>query len=51
MFERAEEEEKLFDIDKFEQYLFRETHTYTPSLFKKEFVLPKEREEGIAVEN
>lgn len=46
-FERAEEEEKLFDIDKFEQYLFRETHTYTPSLFKKEFVLPKEREEGI----
>ncbi len=51
VFERAEEEEKLFDIDKFEQYLFRETHTYTPSLFKKEFVLPKEREEGIAVEN
>ena len=29
-FERAEEEEKLFDIDKFEQYLFKATHTYTP---------------------
>ena len=50
-FERAEEEEKLFDIDKFEQYLFKATHTYTPSLFEKNFILPKEREEGIAVEN
>lgn len=27
------------------------THTYTPSLFVKNFILPKEREEGIAVEN
>lgn len=26
-------------------------HTYTPSLFVKNFILPKEREEGIAVEN
>ena len=25
--------------------------TYTPSLFVKNFILPKEREEGIAVEN
>ena len=50
-FERAEEEEKLFDIDKFEQYLFKATHTYTPSLFEKNFILPKEHEEGIAVEN
>lgn len=49
-FERAEEEEKLFDIDKFEQYLFKATHTYTPSLFKKEFILPKEREEGINIQ-
>lgn len=49
-FERAEEEEKLFDIDKFEQYLFKATHTYTPSLFKKNFILPKEREEGINIQ-
>lgn len=49
-FERAEEEEKLFDIDKFEQYLFKATHAYTPSLFKKEFILPKEREEGINIQ-
>ena len=49
-FERAEEEEKLFDIDKFEQYLFKATHTYTSSLFKKEFILPKEREEGINIQ-
>ena len=27
------------------------TDTYTPSLFVKNFILPKEREEGIAVEN
>ena len=26
-------------------------YTYTPSLFVKNFILPKEREEGIAVEN
>ena len=25
--------------------------TYIPSLFEKNFILPKEREEGIAVEN
>ena len=36
---------------KFEQYLFKATHTYTSSLFEKNFILPKEREEGIAVEN
>ena len=27
------------------------SYTYTPSLFVKNFILPKEREEGIAVEN
>ena len=35
----------------FEQYLFKATHTYTPSLFEKEFILPKEHEEGINIEN
>ena len=42
----AQQEEKLFDIDKFEKYLFNETHTYTQSLFEEYFVLPKEKEEG-----
>ena len=31
--------------------LERQGYTYTPSLFVKNFILPKEREEGIAVEN
>ena len=43
--ELAEEEEKLFDIDKLEGYLFSRTHTYTQSLFEKYFVRPKEEEE------
>ena len=42
----AEQEEKLFDVDKFEKYLFNETHTYTPSLFEENFVHPMEKEEG-----
>ncbi|MCI8993896.1 MAG: hypothetical protein HFG80_14530 [Eubacterium sp.] len=45
VWERAEQEERLFDIDKFENYLFHETHTYTKSLFEKNFVQPKEKEE------
>lgn len=45
--ELAEEEEKLFGVDKLEGYLFRETHTYTQSLFEKNFIQPKEDEEGI----
>lgn len=44
----AQQEERLFDIDKFEKYLFNETHTYTQSLFEKEFVQLKEIEEGIS---
>lgn len=43
----AKQEEKLFEIDKFEKYLFNETHTYTQNLFEEKFVLPKEREERI----
>lgn len=43
--ELAQQEKKLFGIDKFEKYLFRETHTYTKSLFEEKFVLPMEREE------
>lgn len=43
----AKQEERLFDIDKFEKYLFNETHTYTQSLFKDNFVQRKEEEEGL----
>lgn len=43
----AEVEEKLFEVDKMEQYLFSETHTYTKSLFEENFVLPMEKEEGL----
>lgn len=43
----AKQEEKLFDIDQFEKYLFKETHTYTEKLFEENFVRPKEREEGL----
>ena len=43
--ERAEQEEKLFKIEKLEQYLFNETHTYTQKLFAKNFVKPIEEYE------
>lgn len=36
--ELAEQEERLFDVDKFEGYLFNETHTYSKELFEKNFV-------------
>ena len=36
---------KLFDVDKFEEYLFHETHTYTKVLFKEKFIDTKEKEE------
>lgn len=35
----------------FTVYVGKYLDTYTPSLFEKNFILPKEREEGIAVEN
>lgn len=38
-------------FNKFNYQIIIATHTYTPSLFVKNFILPKEREEGIAVEN
>lgn len=41
----AEQEERLFDVDKFEQYLFRRTHTYTKAQFEEKFVRPMEKEE------
>ena len=42
----AEQEERLFGIDKFEEYLFEEVYTYTKSLFESNFVRIKEQEEG-----
>lgn len=46
----AEQEERLFDIDKFEKYLFRKTHTYTKAQFEERFVRPMEEEEQIDLE-
>ncbi len=43
----AKQEKKLFGVDKFEKYLFNETHTYTPGLFEEKFVRPMEKEEGL----
>lgn len=43
----AKQEERLFDVDKFEKYLFNETHTYTQNLFMENFVRPMEQEEGV----
>ena len=43
----AQQEERLFDIDDFENYLFNETHTYTERLFDTKFVKAKEKEEGM----
>ena len=42
----AQREERLFEIDKFENYLFKETHTYTQTEFENLFVKLKEEEEG-----
>jgi len=41
----AKQEKRLFEIDKFEKYLFNETHTYTKELFKDRFINLKEKEE------
>ncbi len=43
--ERAESERELFGIQKFEAFLLKETHTYTPGLFEENFVIPMERKE------
>lgn len=44
----AQQEERLFGIEKFEGYLFKETHTYTKGLFEKNFIKLKEDEESRA---
>lgn len=46
-FRLAQEEERLFGIEKLEQYLFKETHTYSKEKFEKVFVKPMEEQEHI----
>ncbi|MBR6771206.1 MAG: hypothetical protein IKM28_08235 [Lachnospiraceae bacterium] len=43
----ANQEKKLFGVDRLEGYLLQEAHTYTKSLFYKSFVHPMEQEEGL----
>lgn len=38
-------EEKLFGIEKLEQYIFKETHTYTKALFETNFIKSMEERE------
>jgi hypothetical protein len=45
IFKRANTEEKLFEIEKLNQYLFKETHTYTKELFEEKFVKIMEKQE------
>lgn len=49
-FKLAKQEKQLFEVEKFEKYLFNETHTYTKSLFEEKFVHPMEQEEGVLYE-
>lgn len=43
----AQSETRLFEVEKFEKYLFQQTHTYTKEQFERLFVAPTERQEGI----
>lgn len=45
----AKTEKRLFEIDKFEGYLFKKTHTYDKVEFAKKFIEPMEKQEGIVV--
>lgn len=45
----AKTEEKLFDVDKLEDYLIKEAHTYTKELFKTYFTDPMENQEEAAI--
>jgi len=43
----AKTEKRLFEIDKFEGYLFKKTHTYDKEEFEDKFIEPMERQEGL----
>ena len=45
LFKLASQEEKLFEIEKFEKYLFDEVHTYTKEMFHEKFVAVMEEKE------
>lgn len=45
IYERAGQEEKLFNIEDFEGYLFQKTHTYTKEMFQEKFVAVMEETE------
>lgn len=44
---RSGVENRLFDVDKFEKYLFRSTHTYTKTEFIDKFVNHMEKQEKV----
>lgn len=46
IFNLAKQEERLFEIEKFEGYLFHKTYTYTENSFHNKFIQPKELEEA-----
>lgn len=48
IYRMAQQEEKLFGVEKFEGYLLKEVHTYTKELFKKEFIERMENQECMA---
>jgi len=48
VFKLAQKEEKLFDIELLEGYLFHEVHTYTKELFHENFVSVMERKEAFS---
>ena len=44
----AQTEERLFELEKLERYLFKETHTYTKELFDNNFIRNMEERERLA---
>lgn len=46
----ANQEQKLFDVEDFEGYLFNEVHTYTKELFEKKFISVMESKEQNGIE-
>lgn len=45
IFNRAQAEQKLFDVDKLEGHLLKETHTFTKEMFEEKFVKKMEQTE------
>lgn len=45
----AKTEKRLFEIDKFEGYLFKKTHTYNKIEFSEKFIKPMEQQEKLVI--